>query len=81
MTLTKNELLIKVAAIVTTLDEIGGSPEFMLYIFCDMDMDKWIKLRYILVETGLVQIKSNYVTLTDSGKVTASKLNKALVPK
>lgn len=74
----KNEMLLKIAAILTALADCNGSPESMLYIFCDMDMDKWTKLRYVLVESKLVSIKSNYVTLTPQGIETAAKLNKAI---
>lgn len=75
----KNELLTKIAAILTTLLETGGSPESMLYIFCDMDMDKWTKMRYILTTAEFVTIKGNYVTLTAVGREKAELINKALV--
>ena len=74
----KNELLTRIAAILTTLDETKGSPESMLYIFMGMDMDKWSQVRNILIDADLVQIKSHYVTLTPKGKETAQKLNKAI---
>ena len=34
--MTKDVLLARIAAIVTTLEETNGSPESMLYIFSDM---------------------------------------------
>lgn len=74
----KKELLARIAAIVATLDETNGSPESMLYIFLDMNMDLWIKVRAILLDSKLIEIKSNYVTLTASGKETAQKLNRAI---
>ena len=74
----KNEFLVKVAAIITTLLETGGSPESMLYIFCDMDMDNWTKMSYILTTADLVTIKGNYVTLTENGRKAAEKINQAI---
>jgi predicted transcriptional regulator len=68
----------KVAAIIATLGETNGSPESMLYIFCDMDMDKWTAMRYALVQSDLIIIKGNYVTLTAKGKALADKLNKTI---
>jgi hypothetical protein len=74
----KNELLVKVAAIITTLLETGGSPESMLYIFCDMDVDKWQMMRSILLKVGFVTIKGNYVTLTENGRIKAEKINQVI---
>ena len=68
----------KIAAIVTTLNETDGAPESMLYIFLDMNMDEWQTMRHLLVSNGLITIKGNYVTLTEQGKETARKLNKAI---
>lgn len=73
--MSKNEAFIKIAAILSALLETNGSPESMLYIFCDMDMDNWQMLRHILIETNLVDIKGNYVTLTEDGRIKAEKLN------
>lgn len=74
----KNYVMVRVAAILTTLLETNGAPESYLYIFMDMDMDKWQTIRRILIEAGFVQIKSNYVTLTQLGIQTAEKLDKAI---
>ena len=76
--MTKNLLLTRIAAIVTTLDETNGSPESMLYIFCEMNMNDYEMIRDILVKAGYVTIKGNYVTLTLEGKETAIKLNAAI---
>ena len=71
-------MLAKIAAVIATLDETNGSPESMLYIFFSMDMDLWTKVRTILIESNLITVKGNYVTLTPAGKVTAQKLNQAI---
>lgn len=77
----KNTLLTRIAAIVTTLEETNGSPESMLYIFCEMDMTAYQAIRDILVRGKLVTIKGNYVTLTSEGKETARKLNEVIKDK
>lgn len=76
--MTNNEMLVKIAAILTTLLEAGsGAPESTFYVaVCNMNMDEWTKLRYVLVESKLVSVKGNYVTLTELGKEKATMLNK-----
>lgn len=71
-------MLAKIAAVIATLADTNGSSESMLYIFFDMNMDTWTKVRQILVESGLITIKGNFVTLTESGRETAAKLNHAI---
>lgn len=71
-------MLAKIAAVIATLDETNGSPESMLYIFFDMNMDVWTKVRTILIESKLITICNHYVSLTDSGRETARKLNKTI---
>lgn len=73
--MTKDMLMARIAAIVTTLADMGGSPESTLYLALGMDMDAWQTIRGIMLRSGLVNISSHYVTLTDSGKVTADRLN------
>ncbi len=73
--MTRDDVMARVAAIVTTLDETNGSPESMLYIFCEMNMSDYEMIRDILVRAKFVTIKGNFVTLTELGKETARKLN------
>jgi len=76
--MNKNTLLTRLAAIITALDELSGSPESMLYIFCEMDMSDYQTIRHVLVRAGYVKISGNYVTLTELGKTTAKELNKVI---
>ncbi len=78
MYMDKNVLLTRIAAIVTTLEETDGTPESMLYIFCDMNMGDYEVIRNVLVKAGYVTIKGNYVTLTETGREIACKLNKVI---
>lgn len=79
--MTKNELMARVAAAVTTLATTDGCPETTLYIaLCEMDMHEWEALRHVLVNAGYVTIRNHYVTLTPSGAVIAAKINLALRP-
>jgi len=71
-------VIAKIAAIIATLDETNGSPESMLYIFFDMNMDVWTKVKTILIDADMITIKGNYVTLTAKGKETAKLLNEKL---
>ena len=71
-------MIAKIASILSTLNETNGSPESMLYIFFDMDMDLWSRVRAVLIESELITIKGNYVTLTEKGRETAIKIDKAV---
>lgn len=76
--MVKNELLKYIAAIVTTLEETGGSPESILYIGTGMDFSKWNDLRIIMIGSDLIAISGNYVTLTERGRILAIECNKLL---
>lgn len=76
--MNKQDMMVKIAAIVSALDETGGSPESMLYIFCNMNIHEYNTIRDILVQGGLVTVKGNFVTLTAKGQDTAKELNKVL---
>lgn len=67
-----------IAAIITTLAEVEGSPESMLYLFFDMDLEKWNGYKYALTSTGIIEVEYNFVTLTDKGHDLAAKLNAVL---
>lgn len=71
-------MLTKIAALLSTLNETGGSPESMLYIFFDMNMDVWTKVKFQLIQAGLISVKGYYVTLTELGRETALKIDSAL---
>lgn len=73
--MTKDLLLMRIAAIVSALNETNGTPESMLYIFCDMNMSDYEVVRNILIKAGYITIKSYYVTLTDDGKAMAQKID------
>jgi hypothetical protein len=74
-----NQMLAKVAAIITTLAETAdGCPESTLYIFCDMNMDTWQRMRAVLVGSDLVKISGYWASLTPLGRTTADKINTAL---
>ena len=76
--MTKDLLMSRVAAIVCTLAETDGSPESMLYIFCDMNMADWEMVRDIIVRAKFVTISNHYVTLTEQGRVTARELENVM---
>lgn len=73
--MTKDKMLAHIAAILSALNETNGSPESMLYIFCDMNMSEYGIIRDILINAKYVTIKGHYVTLTQAGKETAEKID------
>lgn len=77
--MTKNDILTKVAACITTLAETGGSPESMLYIaLTNSNLQDWNDLRDTMVKVGFIQVTNHYVTLTDLGLTTAAKIEAKL---
>jgi predicted methyltransferase len=76
--MTQKEILVRVAAIITALDDTKGSPESMLYIFMDMDMDKWQIIRGILITAKLIKIEGYFVTLTELGLEMAKEIKAKL---
>ena len=75
----KNKMLVLVATVLTTLYEVDGAPESELYMVCQTNMDLYQQLRHILVSGKFITIKANWMTLTEHGKLTAERLNKALM--
>jgi predicted transcriptional regulator len=73
-----NETLILITAMLCSLQETGGTPESMLYILCEMDINKWHSIRELMIMADLIKISGNYVTLTKKGSDTATKMNAAL---
>ena len=67
-----------IVAVLTTLAEVDGAPETMIYLAVGSEMERWNKLKYALVSSGLVVVNHNFVTITAKGKVLADKLNLAM---
>lgn len=76
--MNRKDLLVKIAAIISVLAEVDGSPESTLYLACGSDMALWEVIRSILVESGQVKISNHYARLTEVGKETAARLNHSL---
>lgn len=71
-------MIAKIAAVLSALKETNGSPESMLYIFFDMNMDVWTRVREVLISENLISIKGNYVTLTAYGLKKATQIDEAV---
>lgn len=78
--MTKQEQ-IEIAAIITTLAEVEGSPETMLYLGIGSDLDKWNGYKYALTASGLIEVNYNFVTITDKGRDLAAKINATIAKK
>ena len=76
--MTRQDLNVRIAAIVTTLAETDGGPESILYLGLGMDMDLWQRLRQMLVQAGIITVASYYVRLTPKGQTLASQLTAAM---
>ena len=80
--MTQNEMVQKIAAVVSTLGEVKsqGVPESSLYLaVCDSNLDEWNTLKAVMVKSDLIEVKFHAVSLTQKGKQLADKINAALV--
>lgn len=81
MSMTRNEMNVRLAAILTTLAEPGldGAAESMLYLgACGGNMDDWSQVRMILLAANLVEITpSHQVFITETGRAMAKKVEAA----
>lgn len=68
----------RIAAILTTLAEFPTAPESSLYMFCDMDMTTWGRIKETLINADLISIKGYQVSLTPKGRVVASQIEEAI---
>ncbi len=73
-----DDLNIGVTAILTTLLEVGGSPESMIYMAFGSDMGKFKIVQGFLMANGFIKTKNHYVTLTPKGEDLAKKLQEAM---
>lgn len=76
--MTHDQIITAVAAIVTTLAETNGGPESSIYCALGCDIERWNKLRQLLVASNLVTLRSNWVELTDKGRTLAADCNAAM---
>lgn len=67
-----------IAAILTTIAETGTAIESYCYLAVGSDIHKWNTLKHVMLESGMVTIKSNVVSLTPKGKELADKCNTLL---
>ena len=76
--MTKNELLTRIAATLTTLAETNGSPESMIYLAFGADIHEWNDLKAILLKMDWIKVSAHYVTLTEAGKLKAAEIESAM---
>lgn len=81
--MTRHEINTYLAAILTTVaeheaDTGRGVIESIVYLAVGSDIHKWNTLKHIMLESGMVTIKSNVVSLTPKGKELADKCNALL---
>lgn len=71
----KKELLLRVAAILTTLNESDWSPETMLYLGTGSNLDEWMQVKFLLVSSGMVTAQHDTLAITDKGRELANRIN------
>ncbi len=74
----RNQMLVYIAAILSTLLDVDGTPESMLYIAVGMDMSSWEAIKDVMTRCNWISCKGHYVQLTNEGKLKAIEINKAV---
>ncbi len=68
-----------VAAVLTTLHELNTDcAESTLYLACGMSLSRWDMLRGIMRSADLIDVKSHRVSLTETGRKAAIRLEASL---
>ncbi len=77
--MTKKEVYVHVAAVLTALLEAGGSaPASVVYLAMGMDMARYETIRDLMVSAKYIVATTEQLTLTEDGRATAIRLNEAL---
>jgi predicted transcriptional regulator len=75
----KQQMMVAIAASLTTLAETSGASESMIYMgACNMDIHFWNQCKTIMLQAGWIKVSANFVTITEEGKKIAAELEKAL---
>lgn len=71
--------LLQASAIVTTLAEVGDSPETPLYLAGKFEsLEAWYAMREVLITNGLITVSHNLVSITPKGRELAKKIDDAM---
>ena len=73
--MSRNELNVLLAAVVTTALECQRCPESMVYIALGSDMGKYETVKAVLLAGKLATFGGNSITLTATGREIAEKCN------
>lgn len=77
--MTKNELFVKLAAVIATIDEVEEAPEVSMYLALGMDLDLWYMIKNILIVAGLAKANNNHtMSITPAGHEMALKIKAAV---
>lgn len=77
--MTREQILTRVAAVLTTLLETDGGPESSVYLALGANLSDWMGLKGLMLQSDLIRVdRSNWVTLTEKGRQTAEECNAVL---
>lgn len=77
--MTRERLNAVLAAVLTTLVEVGGmSPASSIYLALGMDIDDYAQVSAIMHNAGLANVTATTITITAYGREIASKCVAAL---
>ncbi len=77
-TMTRDEMLTALAAVLTTALECQPCPESMVYLALGSDIGKWETVKAALQHAELATFEGYSVTLTAKGRALAERCNVAL---
>ena len=79
--MTRKELNVFLAAVLTTANDIQPCPESSIYLALGCDIDEWQTVKGLLLSAELATFRGYSVTLTDKGRVLAEKCNALVASK
>ncbi len=78
--MSQMQVLVDVAAVMTTLEQFGGatSPKSAIYLAMDCDHARYLRVEMILVEAGWAKVTPETIALTKAGMAKTKAINAAI---
>lgn len=77
--MSEQQVMARVAAILSTLLEAGGGPESSVYLALGSNLSLWQGIKGLMVRSDLIRVDGNsWVELTEKGREIAEQCNAVL---
>lgn len=77
--MTRELIYAHVSAVLSTLLEVGEpAPESSLYLAMESNIERYHMIRNLMIDSGLISVEHNAVSLTEKGREVAERCDKVL---